>query len=143
MRALFDKLFLHQASNIWVELLRYLFVGGSAFVVDYGLLYLLVEFASVHYLAAAAIAFVAGLTVNYLLSIKWVFSSNANSFSRRAEFTIFAVIGVVGLGLNEAIIWTLTDKAGCYVMISKLVSTAVVFGWNFGARKFILFRNTK
>lgn len=143
MRELFDKLFLRKAANIWVELLRYLFVGGSAFVVDYGLLYLLVEFAQVHYLSAAAIAFVAGLTVNYMLSITWVFSSDANSFSRKAEFTIFAVIGVVGLGLNEAIMWVMTDKVGCYVMVSKLVSTAVVFGWNFGARKFILFRNTK
>ena len=55
------------------------------------------------------------------------------------EFVFFAAIGVVGLGMNEAIMWMATELAGLYYLGSKLISTAVVFFWNFTARKYLLF----
>ena len=82
--------------------------------------------------------FLLGLLTNYVLSIAWVFSKR-NVGSPWAEFAVFAVIGVVGLGMNELILWGLTGGLGLYYPVSKLVSTAVVFGWNFGARKLALF----
>ena len=120
------------------QLLRYGFVGGVAFVADYGLLYVLTEFAGVQYLVSAALAFVAGLTVNYLLSNLIVFKAHRLE-SRLAEFLVFAVIGVVGLALNEAIMYCCSDIIGMHYMVSKLVSTVTVFFWNFFARKLTLF----
>jgi putative flippase GtrA len=55
------------------------------------------------------------------------------------EFLIFAVIGLVGLGLNEGIIWSFTDLAHFHYLISKIISAIVIFSWNFFARKRILF----
>jgi putative flippase GtrA len=52
---------------------------------------------------------------------------------------IFAVIGLVGLGLNEGIIWSFTDLVHFHYLISKIISAIVVFFWNFFARKKILF----
>jgi len=133
------SLFAGPARSGWVQLVRYAAVGGVAFAVDYGLLFVAAHRWSVHYLAAAALAFVAGLTVNYLLSIRWVFAS-VRSRDRRVEFLLFGLIGVAGLLWNEAVIWL---ASGCFawpVMASKLLSTAVVFCWNFGARKYLLFQ---
>jgi len=122
-----------------VQLFRYTFVGGAAFVFDFSFLYILTEFMGLHYLLSASLSFLLGLTVNYVLSILWVFSSHALR-SRWAEFAVFAVVGIVGLGLNALFMWLFTEVAGLHYLLSKIVSTILVFLWNFFARKVSLFR---
>jgi putative flippase GtrA len=121
------------------QLMRYTIVGGVAFVVDFGSLYCLAEFGKVHYLVSAALAFTLGLVVNYSMSVSWVFSRR-NVSNRYAEFTIFAVVGVVGLGLNHVFMFFFTEKIALFYLQSKLISTALVFLWNFFGRKLLLFR---
>ncbi|KPL02914.1 MAG: polysaccharide synthesis protein GtrA [candidate division Zixibacteria bacterium SM23_73_2] len=122
-----------------IQLFRYTFVGGIAFLVDFGSLFALTEFCGVHYLISAAIAFILGLVTNYLLSIIWVFSRRTLK-SRWLELYIFALIGVVGLGFNELFIWFFTERVNLHYLLSKIVSTVFVYLWNFFARKYILFR---
>jgi putative flippase GtrA len=125
--------------DVRIQFFRYLFVGGLAFVVDFGTLWLLTSRFGLHYLLSAAFAFLAGLAVNYLLSIAWVFKERRMS-SRREEFLGFGAIGLAGLGFNEAGMWLLCGLAGLDYRLAKIVTTAVVFLWNFGARKMMLFR---
>ena len=143
------ELFSAETDNTFIQFFRYLFVGGFAFVVDYGTLMLLVEVFDFNAKLAAVVAFILGLIVNYILSTLWIFR-NSKINNRLAEFAAFAVIGVIGLGINELIIWLFDDVIAPrrpldfipedkYYLIGKLVSTAVVFVWNFAARKFIIF----
>ncbi len=118
---------------------RYLVVGGLAFVVDFGLLYALTEFAGLHYLISAAIAFLFGLLANYCLSRLWVFNRRTLN-SVAMEMVIFTGIGIVGLGLNEVIIWFAREKIHFHYLIAKAISAGIVLIWNFGARKSALFR---
>ena len=125
------------------QFLRYLVVGGVAFVVDFGVLVLLTEVLSLHYLTSAAVAFCCGLVINGILSITWVFDTRSLG-SKKTEFTIFSVIGVVGLGWNELLMYLGTDVVGLDYRLSKLITVAIVLFWNFGMRKLILFgRPTK
>lgn len=137
-----NKLFVEPTENVILQLFRYGFVGGAAFVVDYATLFVLTNNVGVQYLWSAAIAFVLGLVANYLLSISWVFR-NRGDLSRWQEFLFFAVIGVVGLGFNELIMYACTGLMHIHYMVSKLVSTAIVFFWNFFARKYLLFTKKK
>ncbi len=132
------KFFIEKTDNTLIQLFRYTFVGGIAFIVDFSCLYILTDFAGFHYLYSAAIAFIFGLVVNYILSILWVFK-NRTVNKKIIEIIIFAVIGIIGLGLNEVIIWFFTDKISIYYLYSKLISTAIVYFWNFLARKYILY----
>ncbi len=133
-----DKLFRASTDMLFVQLFRYFFVGGAAFAVDFGLLWALTDWCGVHYLLSAGISFAAGLTVNYMLSIWWVFNDHVLR-SRIAEFALFGLIGLLGLGLNEAILWGATEMLGMHYLASKIVSAIVGFLWNFLARKFLLF----
>ena len=121
-----------------VQFVKYVFVGGIAYCVDFGSLFFLTEVVKIHYLVSAAIAFILGLLTNYAISILWVFPKRALA-NKRVEFLIFSVIGLVGLGLNEVIIWFFTESMHFHYLISKIFSTFVVFIWNFIARKKILF----
>ena len=127
-------------NEFWQQLWRYGIVGGIAFVLDYGCLFVLTEYCGIHYLYSAAIAFLVGLATNYILSKIWVFKDNriGNKF---IEFLLFAVIGVVGLGLNELLIYIFAHCLSFHYMVGKIVSTIVVFFWNFLARKYLLFHS--
>lgn len=138
MRTLIHRVFVQKTDNTLLQLFRYGFVGGIAFVVDYGTLFLLTNYAGVPYLLSAAIAFILGLITNYLLSISWVFRRN-ESMKSWQEFLWFAIIGVVGLLFNEIIMYLGTDILQLHYMLSKLISTVIVFFWNFLARKYLLF----
>ena len=136
--SILTRLFKEKTDNTFIQFFRYCFVGGLAFLVDYGLLYLLSDKVGLHYLLSASIAFIAGLVVNYLISTFWVFSESKYE-DKRKEFAIFAIIGVIGLGLTEGLMWLFTDLAGLHYMLSKLITAALVLLWNFIARKLILF----
>ncbi len=136
------RLFTEPTQNVLIQLFRYFLVGGTAFIVDFGLLWALVELYDLYYLMAAALSFIAGLITNYALSVRWVFHERV-LHSRVVEFSVFVIIGVVGLGLNEAIIGLATEWLQCHYIASKIISAAVVFFWNFLARKYLLFYGKK
>ena len=135
-------LFTGSTNNTLLQLFRYTFVGGFAFLVDFGTLFALTEYLHIHYLVSAGISFVLGLIVNYFMSVKWVFN-NSGMKNKFVEFMFFALIGLVGLGLNELFLWVLTDLLLIYYLLSKIITTFIVYFWNFFARKIMLFnKNT-
>jgi len=134
-----EKLLKSQTDNTLIQLFRYTFVGGVAFIVDFSLLFIFTDFFGIYYLISAALAFLLGLTTNYILSIIWVFNKRTLK-NRWLEFGIFSLIGIIGLGFNEFIIWFFTEHVYFHYLQSKIVSTVFVYLWNFFARKFILFR---
>ena len=134
-----ESLFRNKVDNTFIQLFRYAFVGGFAFIIDFGSLYILTEFFGIHYLISAPIAFILGLITNYILSIVWVFKKR--KFRNKSfEFGMFGLIGIVGVGLNELFIWYFTEYVHLYYLTSKIISTGFVFLWNFFVRKSMLFR---
>jgi putative flippase GtrA len=121
------------------QLLRSAGVSLVAFSADFGLLALLTEVGGLHYLFSAGISFLVGTAISYALSVLWVFERRRIS-SRALELAIFVLVGVVGLGLNEALLWALTDLLGIYYLASKILAASLIFFWNFAARRYVLFR---
>jgi putative flippase GtrA len=121
-----------------IQFFRYIFVGGVAFIVDFTSLYVLTDFFGIYYLYSAAAAFILGLVVNYFISISWVFNKRKLN-SKTIEFSVFALIGIVGLGLNEIFIWFFTDELNLFYLVSKILAAIIILFWNFFARKITLF----
>jgi len=127
-----------RSSSSLVQFIRYLFVGGSAFVVDFGGLYVLAHLLGLHYLLAACVSYLLGMVCNYLISVNWVFDFRRVSNWQR-EFVIFFLIGIAGLILNGFIITLLVETFGAPYLAGKLVAAALILFFNFGARKVLLF----
>jgi len=135
----FRRLLIDYPENTFIEFFRYFWVGGLAFIVDFGSLYIFTEFFRIYYITSATLSFVLGIMVNYFLSIRWVFQKRSVT-NKRSEFSIFAIIGVVGLVLSNFLIWFFTEQAHFYYLISKIVAVVFVYLWNYFARKYTLFR---
>lgn len=121
-----------------VQFIRYGMVAVVALAFDFGTYALLVRVVDMHPVVAATIGFTLGLFVNYLLSILWVFNQRARS--KRVEMVTFMVIGLIGLGLTDILIWLMAIEWHFDELIAKLIATGIVFFWNFGARKVLLFK---
>lgn len=117
------------------QILKFGVVGCIAFVIDYGILFLLAKVIGLNELISAAISFIISLTFNYFLSTKWVFEAKKQT---PKEVIIFVLLSVVGLGINEVLIYLGTKKLGIDVMIVKLFATAIVMVYNFITRKLII-----
>ncbi|HUV03474.1 MAG TPA: GtrA family protein [Armatimonadota bacterium] len=122
-----------------IQAFRYVFVGAVATVADMATLGVLTEVFHIYPLISAAFAFIVGLAVNYAMSIRWVFASRRLG-SATAEFTVFAIIGVAGLGLTELIMGVGMHVIHLHYMVAKVAAVVIVFIWNFGARRTLLFR---
>lgn len=122
--------------EILFQFLRYAIVGGIAFVVDAGSLWIMGRF--INYLIAAAIAFILGLIANFVLSKLFVFTDQKKN--KVVEFISYGIIGVIGLGITELLMYLFTDKLGLYFILSKIITAAIVLVWNYAARKILLYR---
>ena len=120
------------------EGVRYLAASALALALDFGCYSGLIRLAGVDYLVAAPIGFLLGLAAIYLLSVGWVFRHRRLA-SARAEFVVFAGIGLAGLALNQLVVWTGVALLGLAPELAKLLSAGTVFGFNFGSRKLLLF----
>ena len=129
--------------NIVGQFLRYFVTGGLAFVVDFGIFALAFYCFDIHYLLANLIGLMGGNVVNYLLSIGWVFSAEKRKMEKHLlmEITIFVLISLVGMGLNEFLMYVFVGKLAVHELISKVVAAIIVLLYNFFARKLILFKN--
>jgi putative flippase GtrA len=133
-------IFLTPTKNGFLQFFRYIFVGGIATIVDWGVLFVLTDCVQIYHLISAVIAFVAGLLANFTLSKLLVFSGNEAKVNPLMEFVSYALIGIVGLGITELIMFLFTNFAQFHYMISKVIATVIVLAWNYIARKRIVYR---
>ncbi|HUN67310.1 MAG TPA: GtrA family protein [Burkholderiales bacterium] len=127
-----------QFGHVAGEGLRYFCASALALALDFGSYSGLIRLAGVHYLVAAPIGFALGLALVYFLSTRWVFRQRRLA-DRRAEFALFALIGLAGMALNQGIIYVAVKMMPGWYEIAKLVSAAAVFCFNFACRKLLLF----
>lgn len=128
------------------QVVKFGIVGVIALIIDYALLELLL-FAHLNNVVASTISFIIALIFNYVASMKYVFK-HREDMAKWMELLIFVISAVIGLLINDLIIWISTfgmvDIAGQQLMYiirtsaGKLVATVVVAIWNFVIRKWLL-----
>ena len=124
--------------NLFSQLIKFGLVGGIAFLIDYGIMVFLTEVFKIPSLISAAISFTVSVIFNYIASVKWVFDVDKEKNSKAKELIVFIILSVIGLGINELIMWIMDKEFGIYYMISKIVATIVVMCYNFITRKLFL-----
>lgn len=123
--------------KLFQQFLKFFVVGASAFVIDYGGLMLLSQVLGFDAVVSAAVSYCASTVYNYLASMRFVFT-HRDDISKRREFFTFVVLSVIGLGLNEVIMYIgvlMVGDSGLMVTAIKLVATCIVSVWNFFSRR--------
>lgn len=124
--------------RLGMEILGYALASACALAVDMALLWVLVNFLSWGYLAAATTSFCAGTVVAYEFSVMLAFHQHRLQ-NRRYEFASFAAIGLLGLAVNAAVIFMLVEYGGFHFLLAKCVAAGFTFTTNFVVRRQTLF----
>lgn len=119
------------------QLFRFGIVGGIAFLIDYSVLFICTEYLGIYYLISSFISFTVSTVFNYIASVRWVFDVDQKK-SQRRNFVLFIVFSVIGLGINQCIMWFGVEKLDLYYMLVKIGATAIVMVFNFVTRKMFL-----
>ena len=122
------------------QIIKFGLVGIIATIIDYGLMVFLTEVFNINPLISVAISFTVSVIFNYIASIKWVFKVEKENNNKNKEIIIFISLSVIGLIINEIIIYSMDKFFSVDYRISKLLATGVVMCWNFITRKLFLER---
>jgi putative flippase GtrA len=87
---------------------------------------------------ANSCGFILAASSNYLLNRIWTFESHNQRIT--SEYFSFVGIAVIGLVLNNLIVFLLSDKLKWNFYIAKVFAIGVVILWNFGMNFMFTFK---
>lgn len=135
--------------NLVEQIVKFGLVGVLCTLIDFAC-YTVSNLMGIPYLISGVIGFTVSVIFNYILSMRYVFVRRED-ISRKREFVVFVILSVIGLLLNEFLLYVCVDLI--YIQISllqdmfsrnvakivaKLCATIVVMIYNFVSRKLIL-----
>lgn len=119
-----------------IKFIRFSISGGIATLVDVAILYALVEFFHLWYLAAAVPSFLIGSFVHFLISYNWVFEHERETKFWH-KYLKFTSIHILSLGINLILMYFFVQFLHTHYLIGKIAAIIGSLLWNFwGNKKF-------
>lgn len=119
------------SNDLVFKFLKFIAVGFSGVIVDFSCTYLSKEKFGFNKYLANSLGFVFATVTNYFLNHYWTFEKQ--DAVKIVEFSNFFMIALIGLGLNNLIIYFVNDKGKINFYRAKLFAIVVVSIWNFFA----------
>ena len=123
------------------QIMRFAAAGFFCAGLEYLLFVLLTDSWAVKATWANFLSLSFGMTLNYVISRKWVFSGGR--YSSTVEFTAFVVCSVIGVVLNQYCFWILAEKLLIDPKASKLLAIGCIAAFNFLSKRFLVFREQR
>lgn len=123
---------------ILVRFIRFSVVGLSGLVFDFGVTWLCKEQLHWNKYLSNSLGFVLAATNNYIWNRLWTFESQSEAIAR--EYISFVGIAVVGLAINNFVIYCLHGRLKWNFYLSKIIAIGVVVIWNFTMNYVFTFR---
>jgi len=117
----------------WLQLVRFLAVGASGYVVNLAVYTLLLKGADVHYLLAATASFLVAVTNNYTWNRLWTFRGQRGHVAYQG--LRFLVVSTVALLANLLILHLLVDRLDVGKVLAQAIAIVLVTPWNFVGNK--------
>ena len=95
-------------NELFIKFFKFGIVGVSGVVVDFGVTWLMKEQLRLNKYIANSAGFGCAVLSNYILNRIWTFHSSDPHVG--LQFAKFTVVAIIGLGMNNGIIYWLTER---------------------------------
>ena len=119
------------------KLFKFIIVGSSGLLIDFGLTFVCKERLSLNKYLSNSIGFLLAASSNYFLNRVWAFRSNNPEII--VEFASFFFVSIIGLLINNSILWLIHNKMGINFYLAKFGAILVTTLWNFFANYYFTF----
>lgn len=116
---------------------RYVFVGGSTFLIDFVLLIVLHSLFGIHLLIAATISYWSSIVFNFFINRSWTFGVADSSVAK--HLTLYLSLLAFNYGFSIAFIAAATSL-GMHFAIAKIIATGFQTIWTYVIYKKIIFK---
>ena len=120
------------------KLAKFIIVGFSGVFIDFGLTFLCKEKLTLNKYLSNSIGFLFAASSNYFLNRLWTFGSKNPEII--VEFTSFFFISIIGLLINNSILWLIHNKMKISFYFSKFAAIVITTIWNFLANYYFTFQ---
>ncbi len=117
-----DKLFI-------IKFLKFCLVGFSGMAVDFGVTWFLKEKVRLNKYLSNSTGFILAATSNYIWNRLWTFGSTDSGIA--TEYLSFIGVSIIGLVINNLVIYLLHGKFRLNFYLSKVFAIGVATLWNF------------
>lgn len=128
---------MEKMKKLFLQFCKFGLVGILCFCIDYGLMIALTESGILSYFPASAVSFTISVVVNYILSMRFVFKGK-DELSKLQEMAVFVALSLVGLAVNQMIMWIAVEFFKMFYALAKILATMIVTTYNFISRKLFL-----
>ncbi|KND51020.1 MAG: hypothetical protein AB202_01255 [Parcubacteria bacterium C7867-007] len=118
--------------------LKYALVGGSTLTFDLTLLYIATDIFGVPYYISTPIAFLIAVSINYLISRRFVFKGTERRIHH--GYVYFITIAVVGSFATTALVTALVTLTGMYYLLARILVAFVIGIGNYLFNLYLNFR---
>jgi putative flippase GtrA len=126
----------HPLLGVGAQWLRFATVGAANTLLSW-VVYAVLEHIGVHYLLASSVAFAAGALNSYVFNRRWTFRSRGRL---APEALRFAVVQLVGLGLDVTLLYALVEHIGLHHLIAQALVFPIASAATFGLSRYWAFR---
>jgi putative flippase GtrA len=119
-------------------LFKYVVSGGSSAVMNVGTLYALTEYAHIHYLVSAVIAFFVAFFMSFLLQKFWTFKDVGTEGMHR-QMMWYLLLSLANLGINILLIYSLVEFVHLWYVAAAITSGALLAISNYFIYKHVIF----
>ena len=126
-----------QKEHLLIQMIKFIFVGVIAAMIDFFFLYIFKELFHFPVLISNTLSFSISVIYNYTASVRWVFDVNQKTDTKK-QFFIFLIFSIIGLLLNDLLMYICIHQFIIHYMFSKIIATAIVMVFNFITRKLFL-----
>ncbi|HEY0638155.1 MAG TPA: GtrA family protein [Pseudonocardiaceae bacterium] len=121
------------------QLLRFVLVGGLAFLVDYGAYQALLAL-DVWIHLAKGLSFIAGTTTAYLLNRRWTFRAPGSAGRFAGFLGLYGTTFLVNVGMNALALHLLPPSAW-EITLAFVVAQGTATTINFAVMRLVIFRH--
>ena len=135
-------------NNEFIKVILYLFVGGTAALVEWGLFYLFFYYLLVGLglsvdtltMVATALAFGLSTLYHYFLGNILVFDSGSK-YDKSKELSLVFLVSIMGLVFNLVLMYVFVGVLAWQPMFAKVLTSCIVVVWNYLSRKKWIFKS--
>jgi len=123
--------------ELFFKLIRFCIVGFSGIGMDFLTTWVLKEKVKINQYVSNSFGFIIAASSNYYLNRIWTFNSQNPNIS--TEYTNFIFVSIIGLALNNLLIFILQNKFQKKFYFAKIIAILITTLWNFLANNFYTF----
>ncbi len=124
--------------ELFTRFVKFGIVGATCAGIDFGITIWSKEKLKYSKLLSNTLGFVAALISNFMLNRYFTFDSTTPNVT--IQFLKFLCVALIGLGINNGLVYMMAIKRDKNFYFSKVMATGVVMFWNFFANYYFTFK---